>query len=51
MTISKVTCSEPKPLTPANNKQQKKKGILLDYIGVFNPLGLSIIILKSGGVV
>jgi hypothetical protein len=27
MTISKVTCSEPKPLTPANNKQQKKKGI------------------------
>jgi hypothetical protein len=25
MTISKVTCSEPKPLTPANNNKEKKE--------------------------
>ena len=29
MTISKVTCSEPKPLTPADNKQTKIFEIIL----------------------
>jgi hypothetical protein len=32
MTISKLTCSDPKPLTPAKQQQKKKKKKELDYI-------------------